>query len=392
MRSKKSIAPSLALTLVLLCAWPQSRFFSGQERLFCGSSHWSQRKSDASRRLCRHHQAHVQRLAEVPLWVEVSGGPEVEAEKGATVLPVFPTPALVWPDNIVQLAVADPSQYSLYEHLLMTGRRTIIAPIARLPKTAGACTGEDGAPSQCWLQGTAAVLHLDELKDATEKSGGKIKYIAKHTVVGRASIEKVLNPSALFEVDEHQLRTDYLRVQVKLHHDDEDPLQERSSSHAASVSELAGAWDEVGLLAERLGESRHSVSAMESATQHLTPEISTWRLANMWHKLRTCVQSNREQNRIAAAVNTWIQQEKDQGRLHCDPGQTLSAMPRQLLEEVTRVNCPIGLKFDDDFYAPFLRLIAADSASERHALLLDMARDEAKNARARLSIQSLQLE
>lgn len=42
--------------------------------------------------------------------------------------------------------------------------------------------------------------------EATEQTDGLVKYVAKHRVVGRAKIHRLLNPSALFELNAKQVK------------------------------------------------------------------------------------------------------------------------------------------------------------------------------------------
>ena len=56
------------------------------------------------------------------------------------------------------------------------------------------------------LHSTAAVLQLEDLMEATEQTDGLVKYVAKHRVVGRAKIHRLLNPSALFELNAKQVK------------------------------------------------------------------------------------------------------------------------------------------------------------------------------------------
>eukprot|EP00440_Ansanella_granifera_P003875 gb/GFBE01004206.1/.p1 GENE.gb/GFBE01004206.1/~~gb/GFBE01004206.1/.p1 ORF type:complete len:378 (+),score=63.59 gb/GFBE01004206.1/:1-1134(+) len=327
------------------------------------------------------------RLSGRRAWLEVTRAPDMEAKGTGRVLPVFPSPSILWPGGVAQFGVIEPAHQRLYQDLLESGARHVVAPLVYSP-VAHCGAGREGfpqRPDKYSLHSVAAVLRLEELQDASESSGGLVKYVAKHLVEGRARIKRALNPSALFETNEDQEKTDYLRVEVELL-PEQDPEEEEASSPAEdTAAELAGAWEELRLLSEQLVEPR-----FESP---LVPEkvaaASSWRLSESWYKLRSQVHNHREQARIATAVNAWIKAEKEQGRLHGNPSKALEHMPQPLLDVVLRLNSPTGPKFETSFYDPFLRLLAAGGHPKRKELLLQMALEEVKTVRARMSIRDL---
>jgi len=107
----------------------------------------------------------------------------------------------------------------------------------------------------------------------------------------------------------------------------------------------------------------------------------------LWYQYRITVQTHREQARIAAAVNHWIETERHQGRLHASPAQALAAMPKSLLETLTRLNSPVGLKFGTDFYGQFFKVFSASDARERRDILAQMALQEVDNSHALVQIK-----
>ena len=52
--------------------------------------------------------------------------------------------------------------------------------------------------------------------EASEQTDGLVKYVAKHRVVGRAKIHRLLNPSALFELNAKQEKVNYLRAEAEI--------------------------------------------------------------------------------------------------------------------------------------------------------------------------------
>lgn len=56
----------------------------------------------------------------------------------------------------------------------------------------------------------AAVFYLKELKEVSEQTGDKVKFICDHEVTGRLRIDKILNPSAWIDA------STYLKVNTKI--------------------------------------------------------------------------------------------------------------------------------------------------------------------------------
>lgn len=255
----------------------------------------------------------------------------------------------------------------------MSGARRVLAPLVDVPVVGG-------QPKRYSLHSMAAVLHLDDLVEATEQTDGLVKYVAKHRVVGRAKIQRLLNPSALFELNAKQEKVDYLRADAEIL-PEEDPMEPLREGTAEALAE---AWETLRQLSEKLSEPSLEPRFGDPEMLRRCP---AWRLAEGWYRLRTKVQAHREHARVGTAVNAWLQEEKRKGN-GIAPAEALQQMPPQLLEVVTRLNSPSGPKFGPQFSEPFLRLLGS-SGKARDKRLVEMANQEVKSAQARVSIREL---
>jgi len=328
------------------------------------------------------------------LWCEISKGPDVEpSDVDAMVLPVFPSSAVLWPASTVRVGVMEPAHVKMYHDMIMSGSRYVVAPLARLGARpqCGPDAPPESMPQTCWLQRSAAVLRLEELEDHRHKDG-MINYVAKHVVNMRASIRRVLNPSSLFVDSPDEKRSDYLRVEVQLLPGSFDTssinntLEEDAMEDEETLAELCVGLESLRRLSLELEEPCIPQVSMDGVKQ-----LSSWQLAELWYQTRLRVLEHREKQRVKLAVNEWLQEQKEAGRVFDDPSSAIEAMPERVQQDLWRANQAEGriapAVADRDFYEPFLRLMAAVSGKERAALLTTLVGTELKRTQARASIR-----
>eukprot|EP00959_Pyramimonas_sp_CCMP1952_P096545 2017915-Pyramimonas_sp.AAC.3 len=54
-----------------------------------------------------------------------------------------------------------------------------------------------------------AIFYLDDLKEVSEQTGDRVKFVCNHKVIGRAKINQILNPSSWRD------RSTYLKVEAE---------------------------------------------------------------------------------------------------------------------------------------------------------------------------------
>ena len=123
------------------------------------------------------------------------GGADVEADEGAQVMPVFPLSAVYLPYARPRLNIFESRYRKMYDDILFNGARRFV--VVNVDQDSGR------------FASAGAVLYLEDLKEVSEQTNDQLKYVTRHKVIGRVTIEKVLNPS------QAGTRETYLQAQVK---------------------------------------------------------------------------------------------------------------------------------------------------------------------------------
>jgi len=315
-------------------------------------------------------------------WFELRVEPEVEESDETEVMPVFPLRTIEWPGTDVQLKVGEPAHQKLYQELLLRGGRRIVAPFVLLP---------EGNVGPARLFAVGAVLHLEELKDMTDKTGGQIKYVATHSIVGLARLKRVLNPAAMLEKNAEGQRLNYMRAEVDMFEFQTREADQADINSTASLrSKLGDVWEEIRLIAERLNEPR-----LNSA-RYLIERVTTssfCQLAYLWQRLGLNLESHRGRQRVQGEVKEWILVQQARGKLPqvLPPQLDISklGLPGPLVEAFEKYHSEGAVSTDIKFWEPLLEILAAEGPEERGALLLQQAQKEARMAQARVALKEL---
>ncbi|CAK8998959.1 Serine/threonine/tyrosine-interacting protein B [Durusdinium trenchii] len=194
---------------------------------------------------------------------------------------------------------------------------------------------------------------------------GAQKYIAKHEVQGRVQLQRLLNPSALFETDAKGNKVNYLRAEVQLLPEPPLPANDVPSAETWRA-ELLETWQQLQGLAVSFGEPHLA----ESFFTEVAPRISSGILAAAWQQLQVQTQMVRKQRRAMEEVRKIM----EEGTMSQD----------EAFAQVLAQSRPTDL--DWDFWEQLLPLLAAEP-EQRGPMLQELVRDELKLSKARLSLK-----
>lgn len=116
-------------------------------------------------------------------------------EEGVTeTLPLFPLGGIVYTPNSEHiLNIFEPRYRQMYNDILMNGSKRFVVAMCH--------PSDEGRFAQ-----VGVLFSLEELKEVSEMTADRVKYICNHRVTGRVKIHKVLNPEAW------ESRDTYLKV------------------------------------------------------------------------------------------------------------------------------------------------------------------------------------
>lgn len=124
----------------------------------------------------------------------LSGGNDQPATSEADVYPLFPMGDVVYlPETEHTLNIFEPRYRAMYRDIMTNGKRSFV--VAQMNENGMAEFG--------------SLLRVTELEDVSIQTNDKVKYVAKHIVVRRVRLRKVLNPNVF------KMGTTYVKVEVE---------------------------------------------------------------------------------------------------------------------------------------------------------------------------------
>ena len=111
--------------------------------------------------------------------IDPNQGDMEPSSETATVMPIFPLGVTYLPYTTTVLNFFEPRYRQMFNDILMNGaRRFAVVNI----------DAETGRFAE-----VGVIFYLDELKEVSEQTDDRVKYIGTHSVKGRVEIKKVLN-------------------------------------------------------------------------------------------------------------------------------------------------------------------------------------------------------
>ena len=290
----------------------------------------------------------------LPTLIGATGSvPEMdESPEGAEVLPLFPLGGIVYTPNSEHiLNIFEPRYREMYSDILMNGSKKFVVSMSH--------PTESGRFAQMGV-----LFELEDLKEVSEQTADRIKYICNHKVTGRVKLHRVLNPEAW------QSRDTYLRVEGTITDDsgksdkDEKDGDEKSASSdvygqlADAASSEGNPKEEKALrdafadlvdmqheLEEDVRFTRASVATL--AVKPGAGEDGLWQTIRLWQSFvdqRLMARQNELQSDFQEKLQEYLKKEKGmkEGELPSTVG--FSDLSKELQQEVQELQKRMGVE------------------------------------------------
>mmetsp|Transcript_108028 Transcript_108028/g.214603 ORF Transcript_108028/g.214603 Transcript_108028/m.214603 type:complete len:264 (+) Transcript_108028:111-902(+) len=256
----------------------------------------------------------------------------------------------------------------MYSDILLSGGRRFVVPQITQDELGGVRLSEVGV-----------VFYLDDLKEVSEQTDDRVKYVCSHSVISRVRIKKVLNPPAFAD------RSTYLRVEVE-EMVDTDADEESSELEEQTIATLV----ELASLQEKAKESvKFRKEALEK--QNVTRGAGFWQTISVWQNYLTSRAQHR-QNQFEEDVRTKIVDYFKEQKGEIPRQINLAELPEQQLREIG----DLQESFQEEVNAlvnagsvPVQELVQADSHKARLRLFYAMMDQEKRRMEARIALNSL---
>ena len=312
----------------------------------------------------------VQWLA--PLDENVFAAAPTKAE-GRSTMPIFPLGAVAYtPGSEHVLNIFEPRYRQMYNDIIENGaRRFVVTMVNQEHESQYAEVG--------------VVFYMNDLSEVSQQTGDQIKYVCRHSVIGRVRIHGVLNQRSAFT------RDTYMRAEVSDIADDDDDADTRAEEEEL-VKQLA--------LISELGESTEDVRIAPSAIATLTAKRGTepgslWAIIELWKgylEARAMAVRNRLSNDVQKRVVKYLTDDGEKSVDEIPQQVNVDELPASLQAEIKGLTDMLQQEI-----APMLseqttsvqRMLQATSHRHRLALVADVVEQERRRIAARRALKSL---
>lgn len=322
----------------------------------------------------------MQNAADLVTWfppIDPSRSTE-EPSEGATVMPLFPLGATYLPYTNPVLNIFEPRYRKMFNDILFSGaRRFMVTNVDQ----------ETGRMAE-----VGVVFYLDELKEVSEQTQDRVKYIGQHSVIGRVRLLKVLNPEVA------ATRESYLQAEVEAL---EDVLGESSEKVAEAEAATEKLFLEIVDTQASLGEEPRFTQAVKNGLSFSlgsgTDDKGLWGTIVLWQQFlesRTQVMGQKMQREIQKGVVDFLKESSIQEELVNARGEIrLEDLPPPLVQEIkgiqSRYKDELEAMDADPYGLQFQALLQAEDHLGRLAIMDKLLGKEAKRLAARSTLQSL---
>ena len=293
-----------------------------------------------------------------------------EPSDGATVMPLFPLGVTYLPFTTTVLNIFEPRYRAMYNAILLNGsKRFCVAAID---------------PDTGRVAEVGTMFYLDDLKEVSQQTDDRVKFVCTHSVKERVRIDRVLNPQAW------QSGSTYLKV-VGSEIEDVDAATDTASAEAAIMQTFTRV---VELQARGNEDIRFAPSTPDKFG---VSRDKFWAMVELWKGLLDANILGRQQEMQLTLQKRLLKflSEKGQGpKGGGDASIRMSDLPADLKNEVQQLQERVQEELQPmlkEQTTVLQRLLQEDSHAKRLAVLAASFEHEERRLAARSALRSLGL-
>jgi len=291
-------------------------------------------------------------------------------DEGTRVLPFFPLGVVSYlPGTNQVLNIFEPRYRAMYNDILFNGSRQFVVSMVSQFDNRFAEVG--------------VVFYLEDLKEVSEQTGDRIKFICSHKVIGRVKINKVINPDAWTD------RTTYLKARVQ-----DIPDTDADVDCTEEETKLAETFENVMTMQAELGmEPRFTEELRGKLVLGRGDDDGLWLTVALWqefsHQRLVAIQNEANRQIQELLIPFMKQEERTASGQYMVNFETLPEDIKSQLKQIQDQNNDDMKQLMSDPYMPFQLIIQEDSHMGRLKLLTSMVEEEQKVLQARVALKSL---
>jgi len=349
----------------------------------CATSAWhlpAARPAAARTHTTRRYGLSMCEPAEVPpvRWMNQIDPTEPEmkpSSEEATVMPLFPLGVTYLPYSNHVLNIFEPRYRAMYNDILFNGaRRFAVCNIDQ----------ETGRFAE-----VGVIFYLDELKEVSDQTDDRVKYVGTHSVKGRVKIKNVLNPQVA------ATRETYLKAEVEELTDLGGSAGEEAEKAVEDIF-----LDLVNLQADLGVEPRFTEAVKSSLEMGLgtsTEDKGLWGTIMLWQQLleqRSAVLGQKMQRDIQKGIITYLKENELSEKLVNSRGEVrMEDLPPPLLAQIRgiqeRYRDELEAMESDPYGLNFQSILQSHSHAERLTIFGAILDKERKRLGARAQLKAM---
>jgi len=240
------------------------------------------------------------------------------------------------------------------------------------------------------LAETGAIFYLDELKEVSEQTQDRVKFVGQHSVIGRVQLKTVLNPSVA------ATRETYLKAEVA-ELVDTDAAEACTEDEAALRELFHDLVDAQAALGEEPRFTEAVKGTLEFGRGSGADDKGLWGTVVLWQQFleqRASVTGQKMQREIQKEVASYLKKnEIDGNKVNSRGEMRLEDLPAPLRNEITSIQRRYREELEamesDPYGLQFQALLQSNSHSERLDVFRHLIDTERKRLAARQTLQSM---